>query len=109
MKKIGITGGIGSGKTMVCNVFAALGIPVYNADAVARHLMKSDDFIRQSLKDLLGNEVYKGTEPDRDRIATLVFKDPGLLAKVNRIVHPRVADHFFGMVRETNPCSLYRS
>ena len=96
MKKAGITGGIGSGKTMVCCVFAALGVPVYHADRAARSLMETDGNIRQSLKDLLGDDIYKGNEPDRNRIAGLIFKDARLLEKVNAIIHPRVADDFSG-------------
>jgi dephospho-CoA kinase len=96
MKKAGLTGGIGSGKTMVCCVFTALGVPVYHADGAARRLMETDETIRQSLKDLLGDDIYKGNEPDRNRIAELIFKDAQLLRKVNTIIHPRVADDFSG-------------
>jgi len=94
MKKVGITGGIGSGKSMVCSIFIALGIPVYYSDKVARKLMETDAIIRQNLVRLLGNEVYNGFEPDRYKISELIFKDPDLLKKVNQIIHPGVAADF---------------
>ena len=102
MKKVGITGGIGSGKSIVCGIFTALGIPVYSSDKVAGNLMETDGSIRQNLIRLLGNEVYNGFEPDRKKISEFIFKDPDLLEKVNQIIHPRVAEDF------TNWCRKYK-
>jgi dephospho-CoA kinase len=88
MLKVGITGGIGSGKSIVCRVFSTLGIPVFNADDAARHLMDTDAALRQSIIDLLGAEAYNGTTPNRDLIAAKVFHDPALLQGLNALVHP---------------------
>ena len=95
MIKIGITGGIGSGKSTVCNVFKGLGIPVFEADIVAKQLMTSNPEIRQALIKVFGTAVYlpDGTI-DRKYLAGLVFNDESLLAKLNGIVHPVVLKEF---------------
>jgi dephospho-CoA kinase len=94
MIKVGITGGIGSGKSLVCEVFARLNIPVYHADLEARKLTDSDPSIRNELTSLLGKTIYSGPTLNRVLMADLVFNDPNLLEKVNAIIHPRVAQHF---------------
>ncbi len=88
MLKVGITGGIGSGKTVVCQVFNTLGIPVFNADLAARFLMENDLQLVQSIKRLLGSEVYNNGTLDRPKVASIVFGKPDLLAKLNALVHP---------------------
>ncbi|OJW85267.1 MAG: dephospho-CoA kinase [Bacteroidetes bacterium 46-16] len=88
MLKVGITGGIGSGKSVVCRVFTALGIPVFNADNAAGHLLETDEQVKEKVKALLGNESYKGNRPDKAYIASIVFKDPGKLNSLNAIIHP---------------------
>lgn len=88
MLKVGITGGIGSGKSTVCQVFETLGIPVFYADQAARYLMEHDAALIDSIKLLFGNEAYKGSKLDRERIATIVFQKPGILEQLNAIVHP---------------------
>lgn len=88
MLKVGITGGIGSGKSVVCRVFATLGIPIFNADDAARHLMEHDTILRQSIINSLGEDTYIAGKPDRERIATIVFNNPSLLQKLNALVHP---------------------
>jgi len=90
MLKVGITGGIGSGKTTVCQVFRTLGIPVFHADLAGKHLMEHDAGIKAGIKDLFEEDVYPGGVLDRERIATLVFKDPTLLTALNQIIHPAV-------------------
>jgi dephospho-CoA kinase len=91
MNLIGLTGGIGSGKSTVANVFRTLGIPVYESDSRARELMHVDDQLRQKIVALFGPEAYS---PDRmlnrKWIASLVFNDQSLLEKLNEIVHPAV-------------------
>jgi len=94
MIKVGITGGIGSGKSLVCQVFERLGIPVYYADEAARKLMEHDPVIRHDLMAWLGEDIYSGNELDRLKMAGLIFTNPELLQIVNRIVHPRVAADF---------------
>lgn len=94
MIKVGITGGIGSGKSIICQVFIRLGVPVYYADDAAKKLMEQDPDIRKALVSLLGENIYAGNSLDRPKMTGLIFNDPGLLLKVNRIVHPRVVDDF---------------
>jgi len=94
MIKVGITGGIGSGKSLVCRVFAILGVPVYEADARAKSLMESSEEIRNDLSALLGNKIYSGNKVNRTKMTGLIFEDPELLAAVNAIVHPHVAADF---------------
>lgn len=96
MLKIGITGGIGSGKSTVCRVFKILGIPVFEADIVAKELMNTDAGIYRQLVDLFGADVYLPDHTvNRKYLAGIVFNDPSLLAKLNEIVHPVVRQTFF--------------
>ena len=91
MKKIGITGGIGSGKTTVCKIFESLDIPVYYADKEAKKIMASNLSVKKQVKDLIGEEAFfKNGKPDRNYIAAKIFTDKELLAKINEIVHPAV-------------------
>ncbi|MBK6731669.1 MAG: dephospho-CoA kinase [Bacteroidetes bacterium] len=88
---VGITGGIGSGKTLVCHLFATLGIPVYYADERAKIILQSNDDVIAAVKNLLGNNVYSDEGIlNRKLVATLVFSDSDLLAKYNAIIHPAV-------------------
>ena len=91
MLRVGLTGGIGSGKTTVARVFEALGASVYPADARAKELLSSDREIVSGLTELLGSEAYRDGQPDRAWIASRVFGDRELLMGMNAIVHPRVA------------------
>jgi dephospho-CoA kinase len=94
MIKVGITGGIGSGKSMICKVFSKLGVPVYTADDAAKFLMDHNAEIKRDLISIFGEDIYTGEKLDRTRLAGLIFDDPGLLASVNKIVHPRVGRDF---------------
>lgn len=89
--KVGITGGIGSGKTTVCHIFEQLGIPVYYADERAKALMVEDEELVSLVKKLFGAQAYlnDGTL-NRKMIANIVFQDPAMLEKLNAIVHPAV-------------------
>ncbi|MGE3822758.1 MAG: dephospho-CoA kinase [Bacteroidia bacterium] len=94
MQKIGITGGIGSGKTTVARVFEQLGIPVYHADYWAKELMNTDPLVINRLKELFGNDIYDNAgNADRKRIAELVFADKNKLNQLNSIIHPAVWLH----------------
>lgn len=88
MLKIGITGGIGSGKSMVAKVFEHLGIPVYNADTAAKSLMENDPALRASITELFGPEAYINGTLNRFYISSLVFKDRSKLEALNALVHP---------------------
>ena len=93
-KKIGITGGIGSGKTTVCMVFETLGIPVYYADAQAKYLMNSDAQIIASIVDYFGSNVYRDGVLDRRKLAEIVFNDKSSLKILNDLIHPAVERDF---------------
>ena len=93
-KVVGLTGGIGSGKTTVAQIFKSLGIPVYNADEEAKLLMQNSAAIQQELINLLGEDCYINGQLNRSYVASKVFTNPRLLEKINAIVHPKVATHF---------------
>lgn len=94
MLRVGLTGGIGSGKSTVGLVFNFLGIPVYIADARAHGLMANDEKVKAQIKLLLGNTSYHDDKPDRKYIASRVFQDPELLDALNAIIHPAVREDF---------------
>ncbi len=94
MMVIGLTGGIGSGKTTVANEFAKLGIPVYFADEEAKRLMNGDEDVKKAIITLFGKEAYKGKTLNKTLVAQKVFNDKTLLQKLNAIVHPAVRKHF---------------
>ena len=92
---IGITGGIGSGKSTVCQVFKILGVPVFEADAIAKKLINSNSVIKTGLVDLFGEDIYKSNKQlDRKKLAAIIFNDSNQLAKVNELVHPVVREEF---------------
>lgn len=88
MLKIGLTGGIGSGKSTVSKIFEALGIPVLDADATAKTIMETDVFIKQQLIKTFGEQVYVNDKLQRSYLANIVFNDSYALEKLNAIVHP---------------------
>ncbi len=88
MLKVGITGGIGSGKSTVTNIFRVLGIPVFDADASAKFLMENDPVIREGLIQLFGEESFIGDKLNRPFIANIVFNDQFRLDQLNALVHP---------------------
>lgn len=91
MIKVGITGGIGSGKTTVCEVFERLGVPVYYADKQAKYLMETDKKLREAIRQLFGDEAFDAENNlNRAFIAGIVFKDEEKLLALNALVHPAV-------------------
>ncbi len=89
---VGITGGIGSGKTTVCQIFEALGIPVYYADERAKWLMVHDSELKQGIQNLFGATAYNAEgQLNRRHIAQIVFNNPEQLQQLNALVHPAVA------------------
>jgi dephospho-CoA kinase len=92
-KIIGLTGGIGSGKTLVANYIKSLGIPVYIADDEAKKVMNSTP-VSAALKNAFGESVFKNDEIDRGKLAQLVFNNPAQLQKLNAIIHPVVKRNF---------------
>lgn len=91
---VGLTGGIGSGKTTVVKMFANMGVPVYIADDEAKKLMNTSKIIKRKLTGLFGEETYVDGKLNKPFIANIIFNDKVSLRKMNAIVHPRVAKHF---------------
>ncbi|KAA5824728.1 dephospho-CoA kinase [Algibacter amylolyticus] len=91
---VGLTGGIGSGKTTVAKEFAKLGVPIYIADNEAKALMRRSKVIKRKLIALFGEEVYVDGQLNKPFIANIIFNDKSYLQKMNAIVHPRVGKHF---------------
>ena len=92
-KIIGLTGGIGSGKTTIANYFRAAGIPVYIADDEARKIMESPEIIAE-IKNVFGNTIFENDILIRSKLAEIVFDNPEKLQKLNAIIHPAVKKHF---------------
>lgn len=92
--KIGITGGIGSGKTIVSKIFSLLGIPLYNADERAKWILANNEAVRVGLINLLGEEAFLHGSLNRAYISRQVFNDKQKLDKLNQLVHPQVALDF---------------
>lgn len=103
MIKLGITGGIGSGKSTVATLFELHGIPVYNADKEAQQLNNTSPEIREQLSLHFGNELYKDGILNKKLFADIIFSDPDKLALANSIIHPEVLKHF------NNWCSQHSS
>lgn len=94
MIKLGVTGGIGSGKSVVCEVLRLHDIPVYDADLEAKNLNDTSPVIREKLIEAFGAELYKNDKLDRKKLAQLIFNDEKNLHRVNSIIHPELAKHF---------------
>jgi dephospho-CoA kinase len=88
MLKVGITGGIGCGKSIVSSIFKAIGIPVFDADQAAKKIMQEDAVVKQQLISTFGTEVFEHNQLNKKYLANLVFNDSFLLEKLNAIVHP---------------------
>ena len=94
MMKVGITGGIGSGKSTVCRLFAQKGIAVYDSDAAAKRLMQEDGALRRQFPGRFGEGTFRDGVLDRAYLAGIVFADPQALADLNALVHPVVMRDF---------------
>ncbi|MEP0213411.1 MAG: dephospho-CoA kinase [Cellulophaga sp.] len=94
MKIVGLTGGIGSGKSTAAKMFADLGVPVYNSDLEAKQLMHTSVSVKEQIASLLGKDAYVNNVLNREYIAEKVFADASLLEQLNNIVHPAVREHF---------------
>lgn len=94
MKIVGITGGIGSGKTTVAKMFQDLGVPLYIADDRAKVLMNTSDIIKSKLTQLFGEQAYKDNKLNRPSLASKIFENADLLKQMNAIVHPEVGADF---------------
>ena len=94
MKRIGITGGIGSGKSFIATIIERMGYPVYYSDVRSKELTNAHPVIRQGLIDLVGENVYFGGELDKKVLATAIFSNDELRLKVNQLIHPIVRQDF---------------
>lgn len=94
MIKLGITGGIGSGKSVVSRLLGIMGVPVYISDIESKRLTANDPHIRAQLINLLGKEVYSNNELNKPLLASYLFSDPTHAQQVNSIIHPRVKEDF---------------
>ena len=93
-KVIGLTGGIGSGKTFVSNIFIKLGIPVFNADQEAKNIMHKSLDLKKKIEKAFGNEVYQNNQIQKKVLSKLVFNNKNKLDLLNSLVHPYVLDRF---------------
>ena len=94
MLKVGITGGIGSGKSTITSLFHDLGVPIYNSDERAKWLLSNDVDLMDQIKILFGQESYSNNKLNRAHIANVVFQDNDMLKELNAIVHPLVKIDF---------------
>lgn len=100
MLKIGLTGGIGSGKTTVAKLFEKYGIPVYYTDTEAKKLMNHSKIIKRKLIQKFGENLYQNNQLNRAFLASIIFNDKDALNYVSKIVHPKVAQHFNRWVKK---------
>ena len=92
MLKVAITGGIGSGKSLVCQVFKTLGIPIFDADAVSNQLVEHDAILKNAIIELFGKEAYKNNIYNRKYIASIVFSQAEMLQALNALIHPKAIE-----------------
>lgn len=107
MIRVGITGGIGSGKSTVAKVFEVLGIPVYYADDAAKNIMNENEPLKQKIKTIFGDAIYTNGQLNRKALAEIVFNDPEKLKQLNAWVHPAtLQDAAEWMQRQTSPYAI---
>lgn len=106
--KVGITGGIGSGKSTVCKTLEMLGFPVYFADIEARKITENNPEVIAAISGLFGTDIYVSGNLNRKRVASMVFNDKLLLEQLNSIVHPAVANHFDMWVAKSESSIVFK-
>ena len=94
MYTVGVTGGIGSGKSLVCRILSILGVPVFHADEEAKRLLVEPGAVRSQVEQAFGMDAYPHGELDRAKLAKVVFNDADARARLNAIVHPAVRERF---------------
>ena len=100
MKIIGLTGGIGSGKSKILSVFSSYGIPCYESDRRAKWLMQMDAELKSQIKSFFGDQIYENNQFNQRKLAKLVFANKGKLEALNSLVHPRVKMDFKSFVSQ---------
>tara|TARA_B110001450_G_scaffold158339_1_gene147673 strand:- start:93 stop:671 length:579 start_codon:yes stop_codon:yes gene_type:complete len=110
MKKVAITGGIGSGKTYISKMFAELGVPIYNADQKANYIIKSNIVIKKSLINAFGSNSFINNELNKKHISKIIFNDKSKLRLINSIVHPLVyQDYNNWLLDQKSSYTIYES
>ena len=108
--RVGLTGGIGSGKSTVAQIFEVLGIPVYYADIAAKKIMNEDEGLRSAIKNIFGEQAYANNILDRKYISSIVFSDPAKLQQLNALVHPATKkDGEAWMQEQTSPYAIHEA
>ena len=102
MFQVGLTGGIGVGKTTVATIFNILGVPIFNADEVAKKIMLEDEVLKQNIILEFGNESYSNNQLNTKHIASIVFNDNYKLDKLNALVHPATINYYNNWVQLQN-------
>jgi dephospho-CoA kinase len=102
MLKVGITGGIGSGKSIVSKIIETLGFPVFNSDQVSKDLVNTDPEIKAGLIELFGKEIYSKDGVNKPLLAKIIFSDDKALTKVNALIHPKVRQAFTDFAENTS-------
>lgn len=102
MKKVGLTGGIGSGKSIICDVLKVMGYPIFNSDNEAKLLMVNNQEVINQVKRVFGEEAYEGNQLNRPYLASKIFKEESLKTALNKIVHPAVRKAFDSWAAKQN-------
>lgn len=100
MKKVGLTGGIGSGKSTIAKIFSTLGVSIFDADAEAKFLMSNNQQLQREIKYIFGEEIYTFNTINRTLLASKIFGDQRLLRQLNQIVHPALQKHWQNWIRK---------
>jgi len=98
--KVGITGGIGAGKSLVSDIFRTFGIPIYNADLMARKFMNEDPGLKEAIRKTFGQEAYNGGSLNRLFLAQQIFNNEEYLARINALVHPVVINDYISWLKD---------
>jgi dephospho-CoA kinase len=110
MLKVGVTGGIGSGKSTVCKLFKCLEVPVFDADETGRILLAEDAEVITEVKNIFGETIIVNGKPDRKKIAEIVFADKKKLARLNAVIHPAVRKNFTAWTEaQQTPYAIYEA
>ena len=108
--RLGLTGGIGSGKSTVAQIFEVLGIPVYYADIAAKKIMNEDKGLRSAITNIFGEQAYENNILNRKYISSIVFSDPAKLQQLNALVHPATKKNAeTWMQQQTGPYAIHEA
>ena len=100
MKKIGLTGGIGSGKSSISQIFKSLGVAVYNSDQISKNILLKNSEIRKKIIYLFGEKILTNKKIDTKKISQIIFNDKEKLKSMNSIMHPAIKNHFKNWLKQ---------